>query len=128
MKIAKAIVKSQNRSPVYSDWFGSYSQPPSSTPSATRSEGLYAAYQLARDFGHPVEAQQILITLQNAIGFQLQTQFRPESAMYLNNSKQILGGFHENLTEFEIRIDYVQHNISSIIGLYRIKNEKDEKK
>ncbi len=128
MRIAKAIVQSQNRSPIYSDWFGSYYRPPRSTPSATRSEGLYAAYQLARDFGDPVEARQILETIQNAIGFQLQTQFRPESAMYLKNPQQILGGFHRSLTDFEIRIDYVQHNISSMIGLYRIKNEKAGKK
>ena len=128
MRIAKAIVQSQNRSPIYSDWFGSYYRPPRSTPSATRSEGLYAAYQLARDFGDPVEARQILETIQNAMEFQLQTQFRPESAMYLKNPQQSLGGFHRSLTNFEIRIDYVQHNISSMIGLYSIKNEKDGKK
>ena len=36
------IAPSQNLSPAYPDWLGSYYQPPRSTPTATRSEGLYA--------------------------------------------------------------------------------------
>ncbi len=128
MRIAKAMIQSQNRDPQYPDWFGGYYRPPRSTPTAVRSEGLYAAYQLARDFGDPNEAQQILESLENGIRFQLQTQFRPESVLYLKKPQRALGGFHSSLTNFEIRNDYVQHNISSILGLYRIqsKMEKNE--
>ena len=120
MRITKAMIRSQNRDPKYPDWFGSYYRPPRSTPTATRSEGLYAAYQLAHDFGDPNEAEQILESLENGIRFQLQTQFRPESVLYLKKPQRALGGFHSSLTNFEIRNDYVQHNISSILGLYRI--------
>jgi hypothetical protein len=31
----------------------------------------------------------------------------------------VLGGFHRDLTNFEIRNDYVQHNISGILALLR---------
>lgn len=123
MRIAKAMIQSQNRDPQYPEWFGSYYRPPRSTPTATRSEGLYAAYQLARDFGDPNEAEQILESLENGIRFQLQTQFRPESVLYLKKPQRALGGFHSSLTNFEIRNDYVQHNISSILGLYRVQSE-----
>lgn len=31
-----------------------------------------------------------------------------------------LGGFSRSLTDYSIRIDYVQHNISGLIALYKI--------
>jgi hypothetical protein len=43
--------------------------------------------------------------------------------MYLPNPPRALGGFHTSLTDYEIRIDYVQHNISSLLGLYRALGE-----
>jgi hypothetical protein len=128
MRIARAIRESQVRNPKYPDWFGGYYRPPRSTPTATRSEGLYAAYQLARDFGDPEDAEQILQSLENGIRFQLQTQFRPESVLYLKKPQRALGGFHSSLTNFEIRNDYVQHNISSILGLYRIQSKMEKNK
>ena len=119
LRITQAIIESQNRTPRYPDWLGSYYRPPRSTPTATRTEGLCAIYALARDFGDPEEAATILKAIRLGIAFQLQTQFRPESALYLKNPQRALGGFHRSLTNFEIRIDYVQHNISSLLGLYR---------
>ena len=119
-KIAAAIVNSQNRRPEFPDWLGSYYQPPRSTPTATRTEGLLAAYALVRDFGNAQFAGKILEAAKLGIKFQLQTQFRPETALYLKNPRRSLGAFHRSLTNFEIRIDYVQHNISSLLGLYRV--------
>lgn len=119
-QIARAIMNKQNHAPPYPDWRGSYYRPPRSTPTATRSEGLCAAYRLVRDFGSAEEAAGIRKAIEAGIRFQLQTQFRPESVMYLSDPPRALGGFHRSLTNFEIRIDYVQHNISSLLGLYRI--------
>jgi len=58
--------------------------------------------------------------IQLGIAFQLQTQFMPESVMYLDHPANALGGFHNNLTDYTVRIDYVQHNISALLGYYRI--------
>jgi len=123
LRLASAILQSQNRDPVYPDWLGSFYRPPRSAPTATRTEGLCAAYLLAQDSGHPREAEAILEGMWLGVAFQLQTQFRPESVMYLDNPRRSLGGFHRSLTNFEIRIDYVQHNISSLLCLYRITGE-----
>lgn len=120
MRIAHAIVDSQNRRTTYPDWPGSYYRPPRSTPTATRTEGLVAAYRLARDFGDRKDAKAYLNSIRRGITFQLQTQFRPESVLYLSDPQRALGGFHRSLTDFEIRIDYVQHNISSLLGYYDI--------
>jgi hypothetical protein len=120
LRTADAMLQSQNRHPAYADWLGSFNEPPRSASTATRVEGLCAAYRLARDFGHPQEAEAILEGMWLGAGFQLQTQFRPESAMYLPDPERALGGFHRSLTDFEIRVDYVQHNISSLVCLYRV--------
>ena len=119
-RITAAILGSQNHHPPYLDWLGSYYRPPRSTPTATRSEGLTAAYRMQRDFGSAESAKEILAAIELGIRFQLQTQFRPESVLYLPNPRRALGGFHRSLTNFEIRNDYVQHNISSLLALRRI--------
>ncbi|MFO7739494.1 MAG: hypothetical protein R6V46_13525 [Desulfatiglandaceae bacterium] len=120
LRISKAILQSQNRNPEYPDWRGSFYKPPRSTPTATRMEGLYAGYQLTRDFGSLQDSRIILEGIQLGIQFQMQTQFRPELVLYLKNPAPALGGVRRSLTDFSIRIDYVQHFISSLLGLYRI--------
>ena len=124
-RITGAILAAQNLQPTYADWAGSYYRPPRSTPTATRSEGLAAAYLLEQDFGDPAAAQRLLGALQRGVRFQLQTQFRPESALYLGDPARVLGGFRRSLTHYEIRIDYVQHNISALLALRRLLSAAD---
>jgi len=50
MRLADVIINSQKTNTELRDWVGSFYTPPRSTPTATRMEGLYAAYQLARDY------------------------------------------------------------------------------
>ena len=83
---------------------------------------MLAAYELVKDYGEEELAQRILAAVRLAISFQLQAQFRRESAMYLPSPPRAVGGFHRHLTNFEVRIDYVQHNISSILGLLKIES------
>ena len=120
MRIASAIRGSQNRRPAAPDSLGSYGRSARSTPTATRSEGLLAAYQLARDFGTRKQARAIRDTIYLNLALQVQTQFRPESVLYLKRPARALGGFHDSLTGLSVRIDYVQHNISSLLTVYRI--------
>ncbi len=120
MRIVQAITAGQNRKPAYPDYLGSYYNPPRSTPTATRTEGLLAAYKLATDFGKTREAPRILEAIRLGIGFQLQTQFRAEKTMYFGDPRKPLGGFSRSFADLEIRIDYVQHNISAILGLYAL--------
>lgn len=119
-RITAAIVGRQNRRPSHPDWLGSYYRPPRSTPTATRSEGLAAAYLLQRDHGDAGALPGLLEALELGVRFQLQTQFAPESVLYLRDPRRALGGFHRSLTDYEIRIDYVQHNVSSLLLLRRI--------
>ena len=119
LRIARGIIATQNRDATPLDWTGSFYRPPRSTPTATRTEGLGAAYALASDNDHGLK-EAILDAYCRGVGFQLQTQFHPEKAMYLSDPRRVLGGFHRSLTDYEIRIDYNQHNISSLLGLHAI--------
>ncbi len=120
MKLAAAIVGAQNRAPLFPDWLGSYYVPPRSTPAATRSEGMVAAYHLAEDFVGAPRAAEMLANICLATRFQLATQIREENMMYLPNPRRALGGFRGAFDNYEIRIDYVQHNISALLGLREI--------
>ncbi len=120
MKIADAIAAAQNFDPIWPDWRGTWYEPPRSTPAATRSEGLVCAHEIALAAGDQKRVARIERALNEAVSFQLTTQFRPESALHLPSPWRALGGFHRSLTNYEIRIDYVQHNISALLGLRRI--------
>jgi hypothetical protein len=120
-RITTAILTSQNlRGLLEPDWCGSWYTPPRSTPTATRSEGLMCAWEIAVDAGDQARADRIKAALGEAIRFQLRTQVRPESALHLKSPWRALGGFRKSLTDYEIRIDYVQHNLSALLGFRRI--------
>ena len=133
-RLARAIVASQHRTPAVAGWRGGYYEPPRTTPTATRSEGLAAAYALLRDSaasrrseaaGAPdaalaAEAGAILEAVRLGVGFQLRTQIVAPTAINLPRPDRALGGFHNTLDDYEVRIDYVQHNISSLLALARI--------
>ncbi len=124
-KICQAMLNAQHRHVEPKDYLGGFYNPPRSTPVAVRSEGMCAAYCLLNDNQLYKEADVLFEAIKLCLRFQLQTQYFPEKAMHLPNPQRTLGGFSCSLTDYSIRIDYVQHNLSSLIGLYKImKNRK----
>ena len=119
-RLAGAIYDSQCRATAIPDHLGSYYRPPRSTPTATRSEGLLAAYLLFRDNGLQEEARMCMDAAQLGAAFVLQMQFRPESVLYVAKPWYCLGGVHGSLTSFELRNDYTQHALSALLALHRI--------
>ncbi len=122
--ITNAIMKSQITGKIENpNWNGAYSLPHirlESTPTATRSEGLCAAYHLLYENGYKSEAAKIKNAIEQGINFQLQNQLCPESVIAYKNKKLCLGAFKRGLTRFDLRIDFTQHNISSLIAYYNI--------
>lgn len=127
--ITKSIMKSQITDNIENpDWNGAYRIPYirlESTPTACRSEGLCAAYHLLHDTGYAKEALKIIKTIEEGIQFQLQNQLRPESVIDYKNKKLCLGAFKRGLMRFDLRIDFTQHNISSLIAYYKILSNLD---
>jgi len=114
-RIAEAIVRAQRTVPEPPDWIGTFYQPPRSTPTATRGEALVAMVRLARRNGR--DDRPYLEALLRMAAFQRRCQLLPESALYLPRPDRALGGFRRSLTHWEVRIDYVQHNLSALLGL-----------
>jgi uncharacterized protein YyaL (SSP411 family) len=89
---------------------------PRATPAASRAEGLLSAYRLAGVIGDPVKTR-IAESLFASTRFQLSQQYTVEKSAGFLNPARTSGGFRESLSSARIRIDYVQHNISSLLGV-----------
>ncbi|MGI8925115.1 MAG: hypothetical protein ACR2HN_00545 [Tepidiformaceae bacterium] len=116
--ITEAIVMDQHQTQegAQQDWNGGYGDPPRSTPAATRSEGLSAALRIFRRAGDKEYERKALQALERGIEFQLRTQMTAAKADELHADAASIGGFHESLDEYGIRIDYVQHNLSALLA------------
>jgi hypothetical protein len=101
-------------------WNGGFYHPPRSTPTATRSEGLAAAWRLLSRAGDDAAADRAFAALSRSIAFQLRTQVTPASAADLELAPDSIGGFYEALGTYTIRVDYVQHNISALLAYSEI--------
>jgi uncharacterized protein YyaL (SSP411 family) len=98
----------------YSGGFGP--GPPRVPPAASRAEGLVSAYRIARSIPD-ARAATIASALKGCAAFQLSQQFTARNSGSLRNPRRAAGGFREGLTSMRIRIDFVQHNISSLLGI-----------
>ena len=119
-KIVLGIQQAQIQGSKILDYNGGYYNPPRSTPAAVRTEGLIAAYHLFTDYDDREFAKTILPTVEKNLRFQIQTRVFPETTLSFQKINTGLGGFQKSVTESEIRIDYVQHNLSGFLGYLRI--------
>jgi uncharacterized protein YyaL (SSP411 family) len=116
LALAEAIIADQyteDDPEGYAGGFGPGS--PRVTPAASRAEGLVAAYRMARLTGDD-RAAKIASALKAGARFQLAQQLTAATAG-VRNPRLAAGGFQESLTSMKIRIDYVQHNISSLLSI-----------
>jgi hypothetical protein len=116
-KITDAIVDIQHVMADDVRWVGGFYNPPRSTPTATRVEGLLAAHALFLRAGDEIYAKRARMAIDRAVPFLLSTQVTKERAQEVGLYEEgAVGGFTESLDEYDIRIDYVQHNISALLG------------
>jgi len=115
--LAEAMLAEQYDDTDHADYAGGFGPgPPRATPAASRAEGLVTAYRLARSIGD-ARSLKIASALKTCARFQLTQQFTLQNSRALPNPARARGGFREGLTSPKIRIDFVQHNISSLLGI-----------
>jgi hypothetical protein len=115
--LAEAMIAQQytdHDGPGYAGGFGPGA--PRSTPAASRAEGMVAAYRLARSINDS-RSSKIGAALKASARFQLSQQFDKANSSSLPAPEKAAGGFREGMTSMRIRIDFVQHNISSLLGV-----------
>jgi hypothetical protein len=121
VKLSRLIVEEQHKPGepnVASDGYGSWMDA-RSTPAAVRAEGLLSAAALMQNVGRTADANDFRNAARASIAFQLRTQVWPESAMHCRNPRRAIGGVRDALGGVYVRIDFVQHSLSSILELMR---------
>ena len=86
-------------------------------PTATRAEGLGAAFRVAARGGLRFDALRIFSYLSGAVAFCLKCQITDGKARRWTEGKRGIGGFVDSPMNPVVRIDYVQHAIGAINGL-----------
>jgi hypothetical protein len=101
----------------FPDWRGGYYRPPRSTPAATRGEGLVAVLDTCKLASANCEF--ITPILHDTVRHELAAQYTPEMTWWMVEPQEAVGGFAGGLVSLGIRNDFVQHNLSSILGAER---------
>lgn len=116
LALAEAMIADQYTEDAPEGFVGGFGPgSPRATPAASRAEGLVAAYRLARSTGDP-RAGKLAASLKATARFQLAQQLTADTEG-VRNPRLAAGGFREGLTSMKVRIDYVQHNISSLLSI-----------
>ena len=102
----------------YPDFQGGYYDPPRSTPAATRGEGLGAVLDTCHLAGRD-DCGWIEFLLEETVRHEMLSQYTPDMTFWIKNRPKAFGGWNGGLLDMEIRNDFVQHNMSSLIGLER---------
>ena len=119
-RLAAVIVNSQNRRPDAPWAFGAFGGRLRVTPAAVRTEGLLAAYRALKRAGRRAESERIFNAIGLSAGFQLRMQGRPESTFAFRRPAFLVGMFPAGVGEPDVRIDFLQHNVSGLIGLHKL--------
>jgi hypothetical protein len=101
----------------YPDYRGGYYDPPRSTPAATRGEGLGAVLETCHLAGEDCAWVEFLLV--ETARHEMLSQYTPDMSFWMPNRAKAFGAFNGGLLDTNIRNDFVQHNMSSLLGLER---------
>ena len=107
----------------YRDYRGGYYDPPRSTPAATRGEGLVAVLDSCALAGKSCDWVRDM--LHETVRHEMLSQYDPDMSFWMKNRAKAFGGWNGGITDPSIRNDFVQHNMSSILGTERHLRKKD---
>jgi hypothetical protein len=117
--IVAAIAVSQQSGPWPPGRRGAFDGMDRSAPSATRVEGLMAAYDLFVHADSVCDAELAVQTARRGLAWVMAAQIDPATARSLPNAPRAVGGIAGSRSDREIRIDYVQHAVSAMLAVRR---------
>ncbi|MEA2515159.1 MAG: hypothetical protein QOJ59_4648 [Thermomicrobiales bacterium] len=95
------------------------------TSTATKGEAIVAAWGLATFTGNKKRADRLSLGAQRNAQFQMRVQYTAENTARYVRPDRVIGGWAGSADNPAIRIDYVQHNISALIGLSHLTVDGD---
>jgi len=123
-KLARAIMDKQRKEHEFPDYVGSFYDPPQSAVAATRAEGLVAAYRVAVD-EDPELAGEIKRSLLLIADFLRFRHYSWELAAHTRRPQFAIGAFSESTLSSDVRMDYIQHCISALMGIDEVMGGSD---
>lgn len=93
---------------------------PSSATAGARNEGLTSLRELALRSNNPEEEKRLRALVMASAAFQLHQQYRPANSYFLSNPQRARGGIRGRPDFQEVRIDYVQHNVSGLLPVLQL--------
>jgi hypothetical protein len=95
------------------------------TSTATKGEALAAAWALARAIGDEAAADRFALGARRNGQFRMRVQWLPDNTGLYPNPQRLYGGWGASPAKPTVRIDFVQHNVSALIGLWSITRNGD---
>ncbi|MER3485237.1 MAG: hypothetical protein C4345_03915, partial [Chloroflexota bacterium] len=92
---------------------------------ATKGEALVAAWSLANHAGDSAAAERLSTAALRNARFLMRVQYLPDTSQLFPRPDRLIGGWPGSATDHTIRIDYVQHNISVLAGVWCLVFEGD---
>jgi hypothetical protein len=93
------------------------------TSFATKGEAQAAAAHVARFAGDDREATRFRLASFRTVEYLMRAQYTEANTRVFVEPSRAIGGWAARLTNHEIRIDQVQHNISALIGAWELAQE-----
>ncbi|MFO0661427.1 MAG: hypothetical protein U0165_16580 [Polyangiaceae bacterium] len=90
---------------------------PGVTPAGSRNEGTTAVWKMAKRRQEPAQIARLRSIALRSARFQLNQEIRPENSWFFPEPSRVMGGFRGTAIESEVRIDYVQHNCTGLLGV-----------
>ncbi len=88
------------------------------TSTATKGEALVAAWSLANHVGDSVAVERISTAALRNAQFLMRVQYLPDNSQLFPRPDRLIGAWPGSAMDHTIRIDYVQHNISVLAGVW----------
>lgn len=88
------------------------------TSTATKGEALVAVWAMAAATGDDEAADRYAAAARRNTQFQLRVQFTSENTELFPDPERVIGAWGKDTLDPWIRIDFVQHNISALIGVW----------
>jgi hypothetical protein len=100
-------------------------EPINYTSTATKGEALLAVWALAAFVGDADREARYATAARRNVQFQLRVQYTPEDTELFPRPEAVVGAWGKDAMDPWIRIDFVQHNVSALIGLWHLTSSGD---
>lgn len=95
------------------------------TSTATKGEALVAAWSMARFLGDEAAVIPLATGARRNVQFQMRVQYTAANTAHVRRPDRLIGAWDQDPAESYVRVDFVQHNISALVGVWQMTMQGD---